>query len=108
MRRVGLIGRAAAALALARLLAPPPGAEAQSANCADHRTVVTRLAESYGETRQSIGLASNNTVVEVLASTETGTWTITVTRAGGPTCLIAAGEHYQLLSERLPDPGEDL
>ncbi|WP_187293132.1 hypothetical protein [Octadecabacter arcticus] len=48
-------------------------ASAQSRNCADHAMVVERLASGYGETRQSIGLGADNTVVEVFASLDTGT-----------------------------------
>lgn len=74
-----------------------------AANCAEHRQVVERLAAGYGESRQSIGMSANNTVIEVFASAETGTWTITVTQAGGPTCLVASGVGYQFLNEALPN-----
>lgn len=70
-------------------------------NCADHATVVERLAERYGESRQSIGLSGDNSVVEVFASMDTGSWTITITRPGGLTCLAAAGQAYQYLNEPL-------
>ncbi|PJI85346.1 hypothetical protein BC777_3347 [Yoonia maricola] len=75
--------------------------QAQSNNCAEHDIVVERLAQAYGESRQSIGLGSDNAVVEVFASMDTGSWTITVTRPGGPTCLVAAGQAYQYLNEPL-------
>lgn len=75
---------------------------AQQRNCADHETVVARLAERYGESRQSIGLGNDNSVLEVFASDDTGSWTITVTKPGGQTCLVAAGEAYQHLAETLP------
>ena len=78
-------------------------AQAQSRQCAAHEAVVERLADRYGESRQSIGLGSDNSVVEVFASTETGSWTIVVTRPGGPTCLVAAGQSFQLLNETLPN-----
>jgi hypothetical protein len=78
-------------------------ASAQSRNCADHAMVVERLASGYGETRQSIGLGADNTVVEVFASLDTGTWTITVTQAGGPTCLVASGAAFQALTEAFPN-----
>ncbi|WP_333713164.1 hypothetical protein [Yoonia sp.] len=81
--------------------------QVQAAPCADHATVVATLAQTYGETRQAIGLASDNAVVEVFASLETGTWTITVTQPGGPTCLAASGQAYQAFSDPLPVPGED-
>ena len=75
--------------------------QAQSGNCADHAQVVERLAQSYGESRQSIGLGHDNAVVEVFASMDTGSWTITVTRPGGPTCMVAAGQAYQYVNEPL-------
>ena len=78
-------------------------ATAQAANCGDRATVVERLARRWGESRQSIGLAADNTVVEIFASTETGTWTITMTTPGGPTCLVASGEAWQDLAEALPN-----
>lgn len=78
-------------------------AAAQSGICSDHARVVERLASGYGESRQSIGVGSDNTTVEVFASLETGTWTITVTQAGGATCLVASGKAFQVLSEGLPN-----
>jgi hypothetical protein len=63
--------------------------------------VIDRLASAYGETRQSIGLGANNQVVEVFASTETGTWTITVTTPNGLTCLVASGQAYESVSEEM-------
>jgi len=78
-------------------------ASAQPNTCAEHARVVEHLASGYGETRQSIGVGSDNTVVEVFASLETGTWTITVTQPGGPTCLVASGMAFQALAESLPN-----
>lgn len=84
-----------------------PQSHAQSRLCSDRASVVERLASGYGESRQSIALAADNSVVEVYASLETGTWTITVTAPGGPTCLVAHGQAYQALNEPVPntDPG---
>ena len=79
---------------------------AQSATaCGDHAAVVERLMGQYGEARQAMGLSANNTVLEVYASEETGTWTITMTKPGGPTCLMAAGQAFQLetIVATLPD-----
>lgn len=74
-------------------------------NCASHDTVVARLAEGYGETRQALGIARNNAVIEIFAAPDTRTWTITVTVPNGPTCVVAAGEAWQALNEALPVPG---
>ena len=74
-------------------------AHAQQQNCAPRLAVVDRLAETYGETRQSIGLATNNTVVEVFASAESGTWTLVVTNPRGVSCLVAAGRSFEQVDE---------
>ncbi len=76
--------------------------QAQTRNCGPRDVVVERLAQGYGESRQSIGLGANNSVVEVFASKSTGTWTITVTTAAGLTCLVASGQAFETLSEKLP------
>jgi len=68
---------------------------------------VQRLAEAYGETRQSMGLGAGNAVVEVFASDASGTWTITVTAPGGITCLVAAGQAFEAVAESPPAPGND-
>lgn len=74
---------------------------AQSRNCADRQAVVERLTTKYGETRQSIGLANNNAVIEVFASSDSGSWTITVTNTQGVTCLVAAGRSFERLDEAM-------
>ena len=50
---------------------------------------------------------TNNAVVEVFASDETGTWTITVTTPNGMTCLVASGQSFEALAEALPAKGND-
>ena len=79
----------------------------QNRNCAPREVVVERLAGGYGETRQSIGLGAQGAVVEVFASTDTGTWTITVTSPNGVTCLVASGQSFETLAEALPAEGND-
>lgn len=79
----------------------------QGRNCAPRDSVVDRLAQGYGESRKSMGLGANNAVVEVFASDETGTWTITVTTPNGLTCLVASGQSFEALAEALPAKGND-
>ncbi len=94
--------------AAAIYLAATTDVAAQNArNCAPRAAVIERLAEGYGETRQSVGLGSNNAVVEVFASSETGSWTITVTVPGGLTCLVASGQSFEVVAEALPAKGND-
>ncbi|MBU2983546.1 hypothetical protein KO498_17195 [Lentibacter algarum] len=92
------------ALVIALVIGAPAFA---SQNCAPRERIVERLAEKYGETRQSVGLGANNAVVEVFASQTSGTWTITVTTAAGLTCLVASGQAFETLAEALPAKGND-
>ena len=81
-----------AALSLAAMSACAP---VHAATCAQRQAILDRLTQTYGETVQSMGLGSNNGIVEVFASPETGTWTITVTMPNGMTCLVASGQAYE-------------
>lgn len=78
---------------------------AQGQNCGPRGAVLDRLAERYGESRQSIGMAPQGRVIEVFASLETGTWTITVTMPEGVTCLVASGQSFEVLDEPLQPAG---
>lgn len=93
-------------IALLVLFSTPLRAQV-SRNCAPHTAVVERLVTGYGETRQAIGLGAQGTVVEIFASLETGSWTITVTNPGGLTCLVASGQSFESLAEALPPKGDD-
>ncbi len=83
-------------------------ASAQSRNCAERERVVERLSDTYGESRQSIGLAANNQVMEVFANLESGSWTVTVTLPSGITCLIASGMAYEDIEDALTPTGSSL
>jgi cation diffusion facilitator CzcD-associated flavoprotein CzcO len=85
----------------AALLAGPVAA--QSANCAPHAVVLEQLADRYGESRQTIAIGANNSVVETWANPDSGSWTITITAPGGPTCLVASGHAFELVAEPLPN-----
>lgn len=80
----------------------------QGNNCAPRAMVLERLTTNYGETRQTVGLAANNSVVEMFANIETGSWTFTVTLPNGMTCLAASGQAYENLSEALAPQGDEL
>lgn len=77
-----------------------------AANCGKRAKIVERLEAKYGETRQSMGLAQNNGVVEVFASDESGTWTIVITLPNGMTCLVAAGNAFQEVDSAPLTPDE--
>ena len=77
-------------------------------HCAARDTVVERLAEKYGESRQALGLGTQGAVVEIFASESSGSWTITVTLPNGSTCLMATGQAFEQLAEVLPANGDDV
>ena len=67
---------------------------AQGRVCAKRDKLVGEIAKSHGETRQSIGLQRNSSVIETFANLDTGSWTIIVSLPTGISCLVAAGEAY--------------
>ncbi len=99
--------RSFALIAGAALAAGLAGDAQAGPKCAPRDAVVTQLATRYGESRQSIGLGANNAMIEVFASTETGTWTILATRPSGVACIVAAGQAFETLAEALPGKGND-
>ena len=86
---------------LAALWAFPVSAQ-MARNCGPRDIVLDRLAQGFGEVRKSIGIGGNDTLVELFASDETGTWSITVSHPNGITCLVASGRAYEAVSEVLP------
>ena len=94
---------------LTSLVALPIASNAQPLqHCATRDLVVERLAQKYGESRQAIGLGTQGAMVEIFASEDSGSWTITVTMPDGSTCLMATGQSYEKLEEVLPSQGDDL
>ena len=107
-RTAKIIHFAALTAAAALYLATSTQAAAQSQrNCGPREAVVERLASAYGETRQSVGIGSNNAMVEVYASDETGSWTILVTMPAGVSCPVASGQSFEEVAEALPAKGND-
>lgn len=94
-----------AAFALGFVALSSPGLAQNAQKCGPRDDMLSTLASTYGETRQSIGLGSNNTVIEVFASTETGSWSIIITTPNGLSCLVASGQAFETLAEALPRKG---
>ena len=92
-----------ALLALALMAGP---VAAQSSQCGPRMVVTKHLAERFGESRQTIAISANGSVIETFANPATGTWTAIATRPSGLSCLLASGEAFEILQETLI-PGED-
>lgn len=78
----------------------------QAPQCGPRGAVMAQLAERFGETRRSMGIAANNTVMEMFASDASQSWTITVTTPQGQTCLVALGQGFEALAGERPAKGE--
>ncbi len=73
-----------------------PGlALADTPPCAPHDKVAEALQAQYGEAAHAMGLAQDNTVMELYAAPQTGTWTLTATLPNGLTCLVATGKAFE-------------
>ena len=66
--------------------------------CAPRATFVDQLGEKYDENPVSVGLTATGSMIEVLAA-KNGSWTILITKPGGPTCLISHGEAWQTVAK---------
>lgn len=91
----------ALSLGIAAMVFAASQAPAQSAPpCAPRAEVEQTLAARYGESRQAMGLAAGNQLMEVYASAS-GTWTLTVSMPDGMTCLVASGSSFEQVNEPL-------
>ena len=66
--------------------------------CGERTSLLKQLSNNYKEIPISMGLASNGSIVE-LTKSDKGTWTILLTNPRGVTCLIAAGEYWEILKQ---------
>jgi hypothetical protein len=80
-------------LAAGFLVLTPAVVSAQFAMCGDRAQIIDQLKTKYNETRQAVGLISNNGAAELFVS-EKGTWTMLVTVESGKSCIIAAGHSW--------------
>lgn len=77
--------------------------------CAERDAVVTRLATAYSEQLTVGGLQKvrdGQTVMEIWASSETGTYTVLMTDAYGVSCIVAAGTDFFKVAPTTEIPGQ--
>ena len=68
--------------------------------CGNRAEIVNRLTDGYEERQTSAGIARNGSLVEVFTSKE-GSWTIIYTVPGGPTCIMAVGDSWQVFKKQV-------
>jgi len=103
-RNTALGGAAVLAAYAAQSLIQPSYAEAQVV-CSERGKFLERLANRYHEAPVAMGLASNGSIVEVIASESGETWTIIVTPPKGKSCVVASGTFWERMEYVAPDEG---
>ena len=82
------------------MLASPAAAQSQ---CNFHDKALEHLAKKYQETPVAAGMANSGALVEILTTSDGGTWSIIVTRPDGWACLVAAGEGWRTINNPQPE-----
>ena len=62
--------------------------------CGERSDIVSDLATKFGETPRGVGINHDNSIIEIFASDETGTWTALVRTPSGRTCIVAWGTDW--------------
>lgn len=93
-------------LILAFLVVTPASAQTalDAATCSDRDSVISKLEARFGEAQSGTGIVSENRVLELWQSPETGSWTILMTTADGTTCIVAAGSEWAPRELKAGDP----
>lgn len=85
--------------AILALIASPAAAQV---TCLPLPVVIERLADGYGESPAVRADLADGGMVTIWANAETGSWTLTVTRPDGSTCILGAGVGIETVAARLP------
>ena len=62
---------------------------------------MSQLQQSHGETAKGLGLGNRGQSVIELFVSETGSWTILITRTNGLSCIAASGENWTPMDGKL-------
>jgi hypothetical protein len=65
------------------------------ANCGPRDQLVRHLSDQFKESPVAIGLAQSGQIMEVFASSS-GSWSMVITTTDGKTCMVAAGENWEM------------
>ncbi|MDZ4096507.1 MAG: hypothetical protein U1D35_16540, partial [Paracoccaceae bacterium] len=71
----------------------PPAAHAQTV-CTQRQSIVEQLSTKHTEQLSALGYQTGAQVLEVWSSSETGSWTLLVTRPDGISCVVATGSNW--------------
>ncbi|PTX73699.1 hypothetical protein [Sulfitobacter mediterraneus] len=66
----------------------------QAATCAPREALVKKLEKKYSEELIARGLQSRTSLMEVFASSKSGTYTVLITNPLGLSCVVSAGTDW--------------
>lgn len=73
--------------------------------CGDRSEVLNVLSRDYSEHPVMRAMDAGGVVVEITASPR-GTWSMLITRPGGPTCMRGSGEAFEFTPRQTVQPGK--
>ena len=90
-------------LALMYVIATParPQVAPRQEPCGPTKNIVKMLKEKYGETPSVAGITDDNAPMLIFSNPKTGTFTITVRRPGGVSCLMFGGNSWTLVEQEI-------
>ncbi len=87
-----------AALTLGLLLGATSAARAQPV-CMSHDDLARQLQKQFAEAPVANAVANNGALVELYATRDRSGWTLTMSRPGGMSCVLVAGEEWNHFPE---------
>jgi len=87
---------------IAALLAVSPQPASALDFCANRAELVQSLSDKYKEAPTAVGQIDGTAVIEVFVS-DKGSWTILATQTNGTSCVVSAGEGFELNVAALGD-----
>ncbi len=81
------------ALALGLLIYTAAAATAQPV-CMPHDDLTEQLYAKFAEAPVANAIANNGALVELFATRDRSSWTLAMTRPGGMSCVLVAGEEW--------------
>ncbi len=68
--------------------------------CMPHDDFRVELQRNFSEAPVAIGIANNGALIELYAKRDKSSWTLIMTRPGGLSCVLVAGEEWNDLRKR--------
>ena len=98
-KRVAIRISVVVAFAFALLLHSVATVKAQSV-CMPHDDFRVELHKNFLEAPVAIAVANNGALIELYAKRDKSSWTLVMTRPGGLSCVLVAGEEWNDLRKR--------